>query len=60
MELEQMDRAVRVARATMTGNTNEIQQEDGSAAARVVPLVNTFIKTDLTKKQSWIGQGDIG
>ena len=57
MELEQMDRAVRVARATMTGNTNEIQQEDGSAAVRVVPLVNTFIKTDLTKKQSWIGKG---
>lgn len=56
LEIEQMDRALRVTRATMTGDVKEIQAEDGSAASRVVPLVNT-LKIDLTDRKSWFGSG---
>lgn len=56
MEIEQFDRAMRVARITTTGDKKDILEEDGSAAARVIPIVNTF-KIDLTKKESWVGHG---
>lgn len=57
--LKQMDRATRVAEATMTGNVNDIQDIDGSAATRIMPLINTFTKTDLTDKTTWLGQGTV-
>jgi hypothetical protein len=56
MEIEQMDRAMRMARVATSGDRVKILQEDGSAAARVIPIVNTF-KIDLTKKESWVGHG---
>lgn len=56
LEINQMDRAMRVTKATITGNTKEIQAEDGSAATRIIPIINT-IKIDLTKKESWFGHG---
>ena len=56
LEIKQLDRAVRVAQVSMTGDINAIIAEDGSASARIVPLVNT-LTIDLTKKESWIGHG---
>ena len=56
LEINQMDRAMRVTQTAITGNTKEIQAEDGSAATRIIPIINT-IKIDLTKKESWFGNG---
>lgn len=58
MGLREMDRAVRVARAAITGDANHVIEKDGSAAARVAPIINTF-KTDLTLKESWVGKGTL-
>jgi hypothetical protein len=57
--LTQMDRAVRVIQATTTGNVKVVQTEDGSAALRIIPLINTFTRTDLTKSESWFGKGTL-
>lgn len=56
LKLEQMDRAVRVAQAAATGNSKNVIEEDGSAAYRVIPIINT-LKMDLSKKESWVGHG---
>ncbi len=56
MGMTQLDRAVRVASATATGDVEAVQEEDGSAASRVTPLINT-LKMDLTQKESWFGKG---
>ena len=58
LEINQMDRAMRVTQTAITGNTKEIQAEDGSAATRIIPIINT-IKIDLTKKESWFGNGTL-
>lgn len=55
---EQFKRAIVTINATMTGNINIINKEDGSAGTRVIPLINTFT-IDLTKTESWIGNGTI-
>lgn len=56
LEIKQLDRALRVAKATMTGDIKEIQAEDGSAASRIIPIVNT-LRMDLTEKETWLGKG---
>ncbi|CDD89886.1 uncharacterized protein BN686_02353 [Tannerella sp. CAG:51] len=56
LKFEQMDRVLRVTKTTITGNAKEIQVEDGSAATRIIPIINT-IKIDLSNKQSWFGNG---
>ncbi len=55
MELQQMKRVEILAKASMTGNTKKMQEE-GSGAVRIIPVLNLFTKTDLTKKETWIGQ----
>lgn len=58
LELEQMDRAVKISQAVATTRTVEgIQEADGSGAVRIIPLINTFTKTDLTDKTTWVGHG---
>lgn len=59
MELTQMKRAMLVAKATASGDVKEVQQTDGSAAVRVMPVLNTFTKLDLTKKETWIGKNSM-
>lgn len=54
---EQMDRAVRVTQAAMTGNVEIVQETDGSAASRVIPLINTLTQIDLFEKETWMGKG---
>lgn len=56
MELQQMKRVEILAKASMTGNTQKMQEEEGSGAVRIIPVLNLFTKTDLTKKETWIGQ----
>lgn len=54
--LSQLDRALRVAKAASTGNVEMVQEEDGSAASRVIPIINT-LTIDLSNQDSWIGKG---
>lgn len=56
LELKEMQRAMIVAKATTTGDSKVVMQADGSAAVRIIPLLNTFTDTDLTKKETWIGK----
>ena len=56
LEVKQLERAWRVTQATLTGDVEEIQAEDGSAASRIIPIVNT-LRIDLTQKESWFGKG---
>lgn len=56
MELQQMKRAAILAKVSMTGNTKKMQKEEGSGAVRIIPVLNLFTKTDLTKKETWIGR----
>lgn len=57
MQLTQFERANAMAQAAMTGDVNQVNEADGSGAYRVVPLINTFTKTDLTQAKTWIGNG---
>lgn len=59
MGLSQFERANRLVKASTTGEINEIQDADGSGASRIIPLVNTLTKTDLTKKETWVGKGSV-
>ncbi len=56
MELTQFDRAYRVAMATTTGDAKQVLEQDGSAASRVIPIINTFTM-DLSDKNIWVGKG---
>jgi hypothetical protein len=56
LEIKQLDRAYRVTLATVSGNSLRIMSEDGSAASRIVPLLNT-LTLDWGKKETWIGHG---
>ena len=47
---------VNVINATLTLDAGEVERVDGSAASRVVPLLNT-LNMDLTDKESWFGNG---
>ena len=59
MELEQMNRALLVSKAVTTGDTKEIVEADGSAAVRILPLVNTLTKLDLSDRDTWFGKGTV-
>lgn len=54
---KQFERATAAIEATLTGNTAMIFKADVSASIRIIPLVNTLTKTDLTQKESWVGKG---
>ena len=56
LDIKQLDRAWRVTQATLTGDVKEIQAEDGSAASRIIPIVNT-LRMDLTQEETWFGKG---
>lgn len=60
MELTQLNRATRIVQMVSTsGDAKAIMETDGSAATRIVPLVNTFTKLDLTEKETWIGKASM-
>ncbi len=61
MENENLNRATSVAQATMTGDTQQVMEADGSASSRVLPILNTINHLDLTKEEVWFGRGtDVG
>ena len=58
LEIQQFERAAKVAEASATLNIKKISEADGSASVRIAPLVNFLTKTDLSKTETWIGQGN--
>ena len=43
--------------AFLTLDNKAVAQADGSAAARIIPIVNTLTKLDLTSIDGWFGHG---
>lgn len=56
-EVKQLTRAVNTMEATMTGDQKQVLEADGSAAARILPIINTFKETDLSNTETWFGKG---
>lgn len=54
--IEALDRATNTIEATATLDKETVQKTDGSAAARIAPLLNSF-QADFTKKETWLGYG---
>ena len=59
LEVKQLTRAVNTMQATMTGDGMQVIEADGSAAARILPIFNTFTHADLTQKDTWFGKGTL-
>lgn len=57
IEFEPLQRAYKTFNAFLTLDTDIVRKADGSAAARVVPLVNTITSLDLMKWETWFGHG---
>ena len=57
LEVKQLTRAVDTVQATLTGDKKQVLEADGSAATRILPIINTFTQTDLTDKETWFGKG---
>lgn len=55
-EVSQFERVRVTAQATMTGDSQEVAEADGSAAVRIKPLLNT-LHLDVTKAENWFGRG---
>lgn len=54
--IEQLDRATSTIEATATLDKENVQETDGSASARIAPILNS-LQADLTKKETWLGYG---
>lgn len=54
--IEALDRATNTIEATATLDKKNVQETDGSAAARIAPIINS-INADFTKKETWLGHG---
>lgn len=54
---KQLNRATKTLEAVLTGDTGEIVKADMSGATRIVPLINTFTKLDLSDAKTWFGHG---
>lgn len=53
---ESFQRTVNVSQATLTADREVVMETDGSAAMRIVPVVNT-LTIDLSDPDNWIGRG---
>ncbi len=53
---ESFNRAVNATEATMTADRETVMETDGSAAMRIVPMVNT-LTIDLSDPDNWTGRG---
>ena len=54
--IEALDRATNTIEATATLDKRTVQETDGSAAARIVPIINS-LNADFSKKETWFGHG---
>lgn len=57
IEFEPLQRAKVTLEATLTMDASAVKKADGSAAARVVPLLNTINHIDLLDADTWLGEG---
>lgn len=57
MGIEQFDRAYNTTQATLTLDKGTVAETDGSAYARIAPMLNTINNLDLSKKEHWFGYG---
>lgn len=57
LDYEPLNRAMDVFDATLTGDSMKVYEADGSAAARVAIILDTFNYTDLTDPKMWFGHG---
>ena len=57
LEVKQLTRAVDTVQATLTGDKKQVLEADGSAATRILPIINTFKETDLSDSETWFGKG---
>ncbi|MCI5779183.1 MAG: hypothetical protein MR051_05140 [Lentisphaeria bacterium] len=56
VDYDPVQRAVVTSEATLTGDSEEVISADGSAAARVAPVLNAF-KMDFSDIKTWLGHG---
>lgn len=54
--IEALDRATSTIEATATLDKKTVQETDGSAAARISPIINS-LNADFSKKETWFGYG---
>ena len=54
--IEALDRATNTIEATATLDKKTVQETDGSAAARIAPIINS-LNADFSKKETWFGYG---
>ena len=54
--IEALDRATSTIEATSTLEAQTVRETDGSAAARIVPVLNS-LNADFTKFDTWFGKG---
>ena len=59
IENEQTQRVTKISKALIEGDRNLIVKSDGSGASRIIPLLNTFTKSDLTQTSTWFGHGTL-
>lgn len=57
IEFEPLQRALATIEATSTLDNETIDEADGSAADRIIPIINTLTKLDITTKEAWFGHG---
>ena len=56
-EVKQFERATTVTEATLSGDAEEVEEVDGSASARIAPILNTINNLDIGKTETWFGHG---
>ena len=54
--IEALDRATNTIEATATLDKETVQETDGSASARITPIINS-VNADFSKKETWLGYG---
>ena len=54
--IEALDRATNTIEATATLDKETVQETDGSASARIAPIINS-LNADFSKKETWLGYG---
>lgn len=54
--IEALDRTTKTIEATATLDKETVQETDGSASARIAPILNS-LQADFTKKETWLGYG---
>jgi hypothetical protein len=57
VDFNPLQRAYNAAEVTLTMDKDKIIENDGSAAGRITPLVNTVTNLDLFSSDTWFGHG---